>query len=129
MKLNDLNRADGNVSRIKFFLSLYFFYFFSCALPLNFRSNFLRLSNIILSFPDISIVILLRVSYKESKNLKVLCFQGVQKETIGGSCIKYVHKIFRKTNISNPLIRTRTCAYQGVRNISFSENFPYVLNG
>ena len=46
-----------------------------------------------------------------------------------GPSIKYVRKIFRKTNISNPLIRTRTCAYQGVRNISFSENFSYVLNG
>ena len=46
-----------------------------------------------------------------------------------GSSIKYVRKIFRKTNISNPLIRTRTCAYQGVRNVSFPENFVYVLNG
>ena len=46
-----------------------------------------------------------------------------------GSSIKYVRKIFRKTNISNPLIRTRTCAYQGVRNVSFLENFAYVLNG
>ena len=45
------------------------------------------------------------------------------------SSIKYVCKIFRKTNVSNPLIRTRTCAYQGVRNVSFSENFAYVLNG
>ena len=26
-------------------------------------------------------------------------------------------------------MRTRTCAYQGVRNVSFSENFTYVLNG
>ena len=41
----------------------------------------------------------------------------------------YVRKIFRKTDISKPLIRTRTCAYQGVRNISFSETFAYVLNG
>ena len=30
--------------------------------------------------------------------------------------------IFRKTNISYPLIHTRTCAYQGVRNVRFSEN-------
>ena len=37
-------------------------------------------------------------------------------------------KFFRKTNISYPLIRTRTCAYQGVRNASFSENLAYVLN-
>ena len=29
-------------------------------------------------------------------------------------------QIFRKTNISYPLIRT--CAYQGVRNVRFSEN-------
>ena len=46
-----------------------------------------------------------------------------------GLTIKYVRKIFRKTNMSNPLIRTSTCAYQGVRNVSFSENFAYVLNG
>ena len=35
---------------------------------------------------------------------------------------------FRKTNISYPLMRRRTCAYQGVRNVSFSENFAYALN-
>ena len=29
---------------------------------------------------------------------------------------------FRKENISYPLIRARMCAYQGVRNIRFSEN-------
>ena len=40
-----------------------------------------------------------------------------------------MRKIFRKTNISNPLIRARACAYQGVRNVSFSESFAYVLNG
>ena len=45
------------------------------------------------------------------------------------SSIQYVGKIFRKTNISYPLIRTRMCAYQGVRNVSFPENFAYVLNG
>ena len=45
-----------------------------------------------------------------------------------GSPIKYVRIIFRKTNISNPLIRTHTCAYQGIRNVSFSENFAYILN-
>ena len=31
-------------------------------------------------------------------------------------------QISRKTNISYPLIRTRMCAYQGVRNACFSEN-------
>ena len=46
-----------------------------------------------------------------------------------GPSIKYVRKIFRKTNISNTLIRTHTCAYQEVRNVIFSENFAYVLVG
>ena len=32
------------------------------------------------------------------------------------------HKIFKKTNISYPLIYTRTCAYQRVRNDRFPEN-------
>ena len=36
-----------------------------------------------------------------------------------GSSIKYIGKIFRKTYISNP----RTCAYHGVRNVSFFEKF------
>ena len=31
-------------------------------------------------------------------------------------------QIFRKRNISCPLIRTRRCAYQGVRNVPFLEN-------
>ena len=37
-------------------------------------------------------------------------------------------QIFRKTEISYPRMRTRTWAYQGVWNISFSENFINVLN-
>ena len=46
-----------------------------------------------------------------------------------GLSIKYVRKIFRKTNISNPLIRIYMWAYLWVRNDSFSETFAYVLNG
>ena len=41
----------------------------------------------------------------------------------------YVRKIFRKTKISYLLICTRTCVYQGVRNVSFSETFACVQNG
>ena len=36
--------------------------------------------------------------------------------------------MFQKTNISYPLKRIRTCAYQRVKNVSFSENFAYALN-
>ena len=60
-----------------------------------------------------------------------------------GSSISYVRKISRKINISYPqiqnqctkltflsrLIHIPACAYQGVRNVSFSENFSLVLNG
>ena len=45
------------------------------------------------------------------------------------SSIKYISKIFRKTIISKPLIRISTCAFQGVRKVSFSKNFAYILNG
>ena len=45
-----------------------------------------------------------------------------------GLSIWYVRKIFRKTNISIPLIHTHTCPYWEVRNDSFPENFVYVLN-
>ena len=31
-------------------------------------------------------------------------------------------RIFRKTSVSYPLIHARTCAYQGIRNVRFSEN-------
>ena len=55
-------------------------------------------------------------------HLQLGCSQGYALE----ASIKYVRKIFRKTNISNPLI---LCAYQGVRYNIFSENFAYVLNG
>ena len=36
---------------------------------------------------------------------------------------------FRKTKISKLMISKRTCAYQGVRNVIFSENFEYVPQG
>ena len=36
-------------------------------------------------------------------------------------------QIFRKTNFSYPLIRTRTCAYQGVRNVCVSENLTSIV--
>ena len=40
----------------------------------------------------------------------------------------YAHKLFRKTNIYYPLMRTRTCAHQRIRNDSFWKNFAYVIN-
>ena len=36
-------------------------------------------------------------------------------------------QIFRKTNISYPLIHTRTCAHHGVRIVCFSENLAFFV--
>ena len=36
---------------------------------------------------------------------------------------------FLETNIFHPLIRTRTCAYQRLRNFNFSQNLAQALNG
>ena len=41
---------------------------------------------------------------------------------------KIVIKIFRKNNFSYPLIHTRMCMYQEVRNVAFSENFANLLS-
>ena len=40
-----------------------------------------------------------------------------------GPSIKYVRKIYRKSNISYYLIRSRTYAYQRVQNATFLVNF------
>ena len=75
-----------------------------------------------------------QVSWKWSLYIPQLS-QGVWKEI---SDIKWatIYKItylvraqkFLKSNISYPLIRTLMCAYQGLRNVSFSENLAYELN-
>ena len=59
----------------------------------------------------------------ESSWLVIICLKNDWR-----SSVKYVRKIYRKTNISNPLIRTSACGYQEVRNVSFPENFAYVPN-
>ena len=50
---------------------------------------------------------------------------GKMGEVLG---IIYVCTISRKTKIFYPLIHTRTCPYQEVRNISFRRIIAYVLN-
>ena len=49
----------------------------------------------------------------------------MKRKLIKGSSISYVRKIFRKTSISYTL----TCAYQGVANVSVSQNVAYILSG
>ena len=70
-------------------------------------------------------------SWNLVENLVICLLAENHKMTVrmkGRSFIYYVRKIFQKTNISYPLIRICTCAYQRVRNVSFSENFAYVLH-
>ena len=67
---------------------------------------------------------------KKSLNMKLWFFQVLlssvisQKFRISKRVFqeKKARQIFRKTNISYPLIRTRTCAHQRLRNCGFSEN-------
>ena len=78
------------------------------------------------------------VRRRPGRLLNLLCTLNLCLVSTGNVCSKsilrtlgviyYLIKIFRITNISYPLIRTRTCAYQGVRYVSFSEKFVYLLN-
>ena len=45
-----------------------------------------------------------------------------------GSLIKYVRKIFRKTNVSNPLMRTRTCVMVNISIYGKMHFCSYPLN-
>ena len=49
---------------------------------------------------------------------------GIMSDHLFSTCAKFS----KKTNISYLLICIRTCAYQAVRNVSFSEDFAYLLN-
>ena len=56
---------------------------------------------------------------------RIKCNSSVirQKGESQNGCFKNTkHAKFSEKHISNPLIRTRTCAYQGVRNVRFLEN-------
>ena len=45
------------------------------------------------------------------------------------STFSWLGKFSEKLTFLTRLIRTRTCAYQWVGNVSFSGNFAYTLNG
>ena len=58
---------------------------------------------------------------------EILALQYVSNKAQGRISKRVFHKnkarkILPKKNISYPLIRTRMCVYQGVRNVRFSEN-------
>ena len=74
--------------------------------------------------------------YEDINDFKTCCNYLFEKEVF---CLIFVcfctfgmiHLVCSRnflTNISYPLVHTRTCAYKELRNVSFSENFAYVLN-
>ena len=74
--------------------------------------------------------------YEDINDFKTCCNYLLEKEIF---CLIFVcfctfgmiHLVPSRnflTNISYPLVHTRTCAYKELRNVSFSENFAYVLN-
>ena len=58
----------------------------------------------------------------------ILVYPEIYRRHVKTKLMNLHVKIFRKTKISYLLISTRTCAYQGIRNVSFAENCAYVLN-
>ena len=58
--------------------------------------------------------------------------QGIYKNILfmnGELPLSIYAKLSENLTFLTPLIRKRTYTYQGVRNVGFSENFAYVLNG
>ena len=72
-----------------------------------------------LIFPQWNVVSKLQVAYYRTRR----CFRYQR----GHSLSTYAK--FSEKQSFKPLISTRRRGYQGVRNVSFSENFAYVLNG
>ena len=68
----------------------------------------------------INIYLFLKMSHFSIKEI----WQGPKDASALGVINLVRTKIFQKTNISWPLIRTPNCAYQGIRNVSFSKNVP-----
>ena len=64
--------------------------------------------------------------FYRGQSLAGLCW--MKTLALNGLFTSYANKLFRKTNTSYPLIRTLTCGFQGVRNVSFLENFANILN-
>ena len=62
------------------------------------------------------------------KILQCSCFSEIFSAKRKTHSFSMSAKTFGKTKISHPLIRTRMCVYQEVRNACFSENFANVLN-
>ena len=74
------------------------------------------------------ITVVLEISKKHPTLTKGKTSQLVRNEAKGwiSKRVLQEHKARQtvpNTNISSPLIRTRTCAYQGVRNVRFSGNW------
>ena len=62
------------------------------------------------------------IKYENVQNVLLTC-------SAHGTIYLLLTQSFQKTNISYPQIRNRTCEDQGVRYVSFSENFASLLNG
>ena len=67
---------------------------------------------------------------RTSRLLSVLSILQFDEEPTPGFQHSYstLGKTFQKAIISYPLIHTRICAYQSVRNVSFSKSYAYLLN-
>ena len=65
---------------------------------------------------------LLNVTYLKTGRFLLIFFQSQWV------LLLYLAERVLNESFKVPSLRTRTCLYKGVRNVSFSENFTYVLN-
>ena len=75
--------------------------------------------------------ILLFIFHRRYKRALEIAFSNSsvirRKDEFQNGCFKKARHIFWKTNISYPQIHTRTSAYQGVRNVRFSQNLAWFV--
>ena len=65
-----------------------------------------------------------------SGSLKLYSQEAIKSDTCKKTYLKCCnHLLSTNYKFTASLICTRTCAYQGVRNVGFAENFTYVLKG
>ena len=95
-----------------------------CICEIRSSSSARTLSKTRISFPKVfwKIAAQKKIVIKSSENFKM--------KSCLGSSIKYIRKIFRKTNISNPVIRRRTCVrFSGLEMLVFRKILRTYLMG
>ena len=106
-------------------------YWLQFALQLRKDSNRLDLTKLpsaVMLIIDFNQINIYQISFTKEKHIKSLMINiPLGKLTAFYKVFSTFAQFSEKLTFLTPRIRTYTCAYQGVRNVSFSENFEKVL--